>query len=152
MPLRGATFGRNHSQLTEVLCVSSAVRQYARSLAAQAEEAEADGEIPPLAEIGPLWAAAEQLRSSVDGIGYHLATGERGRYVRSSALVTFLLDDLRPRVSPLTNVVSDLTMLDGALARLAAALRMELADHDTDRRGGVVVGLRDEPSVKATPP
>jgi len=37
-PLRGATFGRNHSQLTEVLCVSSAVRQYARSLAAQAEK------------------------------------------------------------------------------------------------------------------
>ncbi|HEY1969582.1 MAG TPA: FUSC family protein, partial [Pseudonocardia sp.] len=151
-PLRGATFGRNHSQLTEVLCVSSAVRQYARSLAAQAEEAEADGEIPPLTEIGPLWAAAEQLRSSVDGIGYHLATGERGRYVGSSALVAYLLDDLRPRVSPLTNVVSDLTMLDGALARLAAALRMELADHDTDRRGGGVVGLRDEPSVKATPP
>jgi MFS family permease len=151
-PLRGATFGRNHSQLTEVLCVSSAVRQYARSLAAQAEEAEADGEFLPRADIGPLWAASEQLRRSVDEIGHHLATGERGRYVRSSALVAFVLDDLRLRESPLSNVVSDLTMLDGALARLAAALRMELADHDTDRRGGAAVGLRDEPSVKASPP
>jgi hypothetical protein len=63
-----------------------------------------------------------------------------------------VLDDLRLRSSPLSNVVSDLTMLDGALARLAAALRMELADHDTDRLGGAAVGLRDEPSVKASPP
>ena len=151
-PLRGATFGRNHSQLTEVLCVSSAVRQYARSLAAQAEEAEADPEVPPLADIGPLWAAAEQLRRSIGGIGQHLATGEQGRYVRSSSLVALLLDDLRPRLSPLSNVVSDLTMLDGALARLAAALRMEVTDHDTDLRGGDVVGLRDERSVKTSPP
>jgi hypothetical protein len=151
-PLRGATFGRNHSQLTEVLCVSSAVRQYARSLAAQAEEAEADGEILPWADIGPLWAATEQLRRSVDAIGHHLATGEQGRYVRSSALVASLLDDLRPQVSPLSNVVADLTMLDGALALLATALRMELGDHDTDRGGGDAVGLRDGPPVKASPP
>jgi hypothetical protein len=29
---------------------------------------------------------------------------------------------------------------------------MEIADHDTDRRGGDAVGLRDGPSVKASPP
>lgn len=151
-PLRGATFGRNRSQLVEVLCVSSAVRQYARSLAVQTEEVRAAGEFPPWADLGPLSAAAEQLRRSVDRIGHHLATGEQGRYVRSSSLVAFLLDDLRPQLSPLTNVVSDLTMLDGALARLAAALRMELADRDSDWRGGNAVGLRDEPSVKTSPP
>jgi hypothetical protein len=49
-------------------------------------------------------------------------------------------------------VVSDLTMLDGALARLAAALRMQVTDHDTDWRGRDAVGLRDEPSVEISPP
>jgi hypothetical protein len=142
-PLRRATFGRNHGQLTEVLCVSSAVRQYARSLAAGAEEVQADRQTVPWAAIGPLRAATEQLRTSVDGIEHCLATGEQGSYVRSSALVALLLDDLRPQRSTLSNMVADLTQLDGALARLAAALRMEVTDHDTDRPGGDAVGPRE---------
>ena len=40
-PLRRATFGRNSARLTELMSVSGAARLYARSLAAQAEEAEA---------------------------------------------------------------------------------------------------------------
>jgi hypothetical protein len=38
---------------------------------------------------------------------------------------------MRPRHSSVQHALRDLTMLDGALARLAAALQMDVADHDT---------------------
>jgi hypothetical protein len=47
-------------------------------------------------------------------------------------------------------VVSDLTMLDGAPARLAAVRRMELAGQDTERCRGDAAGLNDEPSVRTS--
>jgi uncharacterized membrane protein YgaE (UPF0421/DUF939 family) len=137
-PLRRATFGRNSAQLIEILAVSSAARQYARSLAALVEEAEADGVALPQADNGQLRAAAEQLRTSAEAIEHRIATGEHGRYVRFSALVALALDDLRLRRSPMVEALSDLTSLDGALARLATALQMDVDDHDTGQPTGVV--------------
>ena len=98
-PLRWTTFGHRSSQLIEVLAVTSAVRQYARSLAALVERAEADGEVLPWADDAPLRPAAKQLRTSVDAIARHLDTGENGRYVRSAALVAPSLDGLRRQPS-----------------------------------------------------
>ncbi|GAA1275191.1 FUSC family protein [Pseudonocardia aurantiaca] len=130
-PLRPVTFGRNSTQLTEILVVSSAARQHARSLAAVIEKADADGEVLPLADNRQLRAAAEQLQTATEAIERRIATGEHGRYVRSSALVALALDDLRLRQSPLAQALDDLTLLDGALARLATALQMDVDDHDT---------------------
>ena len=56
-PLRRATFGRNSTQLTELLSVGSAARQYARSLAAGLQDAEdGPGE--------PSWAGNPSLRNA----------------------------------------------------------------------------------------
>ena len=142
-PLRRATFGRNSTQLAELLSVSSAARQHARALAALVEHSEVDGEVMPWAESRPLRAAAEQLGTSVDAIEHRLATGEHGRYVRSSALVALALDDLRPRHSRLASAMRDLTLLDATLARLAAALQMDIADHDTGQLSGEALGAGD---------
>jgi hypothetical protein len=38
---------------------------------------------------------------------------------------------VRPRHGSLQHALRDLTLLDGALARLAVALQMEIADYDT---------------------
>jgi uncharacterized membrane protein YccC len=146
-PLRWATFGHRSSRLTEVLSVSSAARQYARSLAALVEQAEADGEVLPWADGAPLRPAAEQLRTSVDAIAHRLETGENGRYVRSAALVALSLDSLRRQPSRFAFALKDLTLLDGALARLATALGMPVGDHDTAGHGGADSGPGDRPSL-----
>jgi uncharacterized membrane protein YccC len=148
-PLRWTTFGHRSSQLTEVLSVSSAARQYARSLAALVEQAEADGEVLPWADDAPLRSAAEQLRTSVDAIAQRLETGENGRYVRSAALVALSLDGLRRQPSRFAFVLKDLTMLDGALAHLATALEMQVGDHDTTGHGRDDSDRRDHLSMTA---
>ena len=126
-PLRRATFGRNSTQLTELLVVAAAARQYARSLAAGVEVADE----PAWAGNVALQAGAGQLRFSLDAIEHRLRTGEHGCYVRSAALVALALVDVRGQHSPLQHALRDLTLLDGALARLATALQMDVADHDT---------------------
>jgi uncharacterized membrane protein YgaE (UPF0421/DUF939 family) len=129
-PLRRATFGRNSAQLTELLSVAAAARQYLRSLAAEVEDAA--GEWSAAGPVGGcLRVAADQLRRSLDAVEHRIRTGEHGCYTRSAALVTLTLDHLRPQDSPLRHALRDLTLLDGTLARLAAALQMDVADHDT---------------------
>jgi uncharacterized membrane protein YccC len=134
-PLRRATFGRNSAQLSELLLAGAAARQYARSLAAQVDAGEDDGdgtpEPLPWQENGPLRAAAAELRGSADAIERRIETGEHGTYVRAAALVELAAEEVRPRHSGLQHALRDLTMLDGALARLAAALDMRIRDHDT---------------------
>jgi hypothetical protein len=138
--LRPVTFARTSTQITQILAVSSAARQYARSLAAVVNHAEAAG--TGLPGVGPpsLRAAAGQLRTALKAIERRLATGEHGRYVRSSSLLALALDNLRRRHSPLSNALEDLTLLDGALAGLAATLRMEVTDHDTRQPTGGAPG------------
>jgi uncharacterized membrane protein YgaE (UPF0421/DUF939 family) len=128
-PLRRATFGRNSAQLTDLLAISAAVRLYARSLAAQAETGE-PGEQTRAADCA-LRAVAEQVRASTSAIERRIETGEHGCYVRASALVELAAEHVRPRHGALQHALRDLTLLDGALARLAAALQMEIQDHDT---------------------
>jgi uncharacterized membrane protein YccC len=148
-PLRWTTFGHRSSRLPEMLSISSAVRQYARSLAAVVEQAETDGEMLPWAEDAALRPAVEQLRTSVDAIAHRLDTGENGRYVRSSALVALTLDRLRRRPSRFGFALKDLTHLDGALARLATTLEMQVVDHDTTRHGGDADDRSDRTSMAA---
>ena len=80
--------------------------------------------------------AAEQLRTSIDAIGHRLGNGENGRYVRSDVFLALTLDRLRPHPSRFALVLKDLAHLDGALARLAIALEMEVGDHETPARSG----------------
>jgi uncharacterized membrane protein YccC len=135
-PLRSATFGRNSAQLTELLSVGAAARQYARSLAAGVADAEDRSAEASGAGNASLEAAAGQLRSSMDAVERRLRTGEHGCYVRSAALVALAIDDARPGGSPLPHALRDLTLLDGTLARLATALQMDVADHDTGAAPG----------------
>ena len=123
-PLRRATFGRNSDQLGEIRTVSAAARGYARSLAAAVESVHA-------CDLPALPAAADQLRASAAAIENRIATGEHGTYVRSAALVEIAARALPPGESPLRLALRDLTLLDGALARLAASLAMTVTDHDT---------------------
>jgi hypothetical protein len=102
--------------------------------------AEAAGTGLPGAGPPSLRAAAGQLRIALKAIERRLVTGEHARYVRSSFLLALALDNLRRRHSPLSNALKDLTLLDGALAGLAATLRMEVADHDTRQPTGEALG------------
>ncbi len=130
--LRSATFGRNSAQLAEIRTVSAAARNYARSLAA---EAEAAGPISSPA----LETAAGRLRASADSIDRRIETGEQETYVRSAALV-----EITSRAVPTGNAAArlalrDLALFDGALARLARALGMPVEDLDADERSPVFV-------------
>ncbi|MCW2616962.1 MAG: Fusaric acid resistance protein-like, partial [Modestobacter sp.] len=118
-------------------------------LAALVEQAEADGEVLPWADDASLRQAAEQLRTSVDAIAHRLDTGENGCYVRSAALVALALDSLRRQPSGFAFALKDLTLLDGALARLATALEMRASDHDTTGLGRTTAMRGDRPSVTA---
>jgi uncharacterized membrane protein YccC len=129
--LRRVTVGRTAGEIPEVLEVSAAARQYARSLAASLQEAEVAGDELPGRDDERLHAAAEQLLAALDAIEDHLVTGRPWVYTRSSSLLTLALDDLRRRRSPLANVLRDLTRLDGALARFASAIGMAVTDRDT---------------------
>ena len=124
VPLRSTTFGRNSAQLREIRAVSAAARHYARSLAAETEAAA--GCAP--AEFA---VAADQLRTSLASIEQRIETGCHGRYVRSAALVELTLRSVGTDQRDLRLALRDLTLLDGALARLAAALEMDVLDHDT---------------------
>jgi uncharacterized membrane protein YccC len=120
-PLRRAQFGRNAAQLVDVLSIAGAVRLYARSLAANASPAAGDA----------LRTAADQVRASTEAIERRIETGGGGCFVRSAALVELAAEQVRPRHGALQHALRDLTLLDGALARLAAALQMGIQDYDT---------------------
>jgi uncharacterized membrane protein YccC len=129
MPLRRATYGRNSAQLTEIRSVSSAARNHARSFAVCVESAT----IPPSPRLD---AAADQLRDSMANIEGRIETGQHATYTRSGALL-----ELAARETAADNVIaqrtlSDLTLLDGALARLALALQMSVVDYDTTPESG----------------
>src|SRR4051794_16246171 len=132
-PLRRATFGRNSAQLTDVLAISAAARLYARSLAAQAESSDDGAAGATRTEAGDraLRAMGEQVRASASAIERRIETGEHDTYVRASALVELAAEHVRPRHGSLQHALRDLTRLDGALARLAGALQMEISDYDT---------------------
>jgi uncharacterized membrane protein YccC len=146
-PLRWAIVGQRSSQLTEILSVSSAARQYARSIADLVDRAEADEEVLPWSDEAALRPAADQLRTSLDAIVQRLDTGENGRYLRSAAFLALTFDRLRQQPSRFAFALKDLSHLDGALARLAAALDMQVIDHDTTGQGGDSHSRRDLPSV-----
>jgi hypothetical protein len=139
--LRRVTFGRTSGHVTEILAVSSASRQYARSLAALLPDTEATGD-PPAADNGDrrLRGATGQLRASLDAIERRLTTGEDADYVRSASLFTLAVHDVGDRRPPLAVMLDDLTRLDGAMAALAAVLGMRVTDHDTQPVGAGPVG------------
>jgi uncharacterized membrane protein YgaE (UPF0421/DUF939 family) len=128
-PLRG--FGHTSSQITQLLGLATATRQYTRSLTGWTEDAESTEAQLSIADSPSLHAAAEQLRASLQAFEHRLTTGEQGTYVRSASLLAPALDELRQQPSRLADALRDLTLLDGALAGLAMALRMDVTDHDT---------------------
>ncbi|HZD96854.1 MAG TPA: FUSC family protein, partial [Micromonosporaceae bacterium] len=128
-PLRRATYGRNSAQLAEIRTVSSAARAHARSFAVGVESTK----IPRSPRID---AAAAQLRDSIASIDGRIETGRHATYTRSGALL-----ELAARETAADNVLAqrtlrDLTLLDGALARLALALQMTVIDYDTTPESG----------------
>ncbi|SHG81412.1 Fusaric acid resistance protein-like [Jatrophihabitans endophyticus] len=139
-PLRRATFGRNSTQLAEIRAVSSAARFYARSLG----DAVAELADPHLPALRP---AARDLRGSVAAIDTRLESGTHGTYVRAAALVERAARELPADAELAHLALRDLTLLDGALARFAAALDMQVRDHDTsDLLGGGGGGGHGAPS------
>ena len=129
-PLRRATFGRSSTQLTEIRAVASAARQSPVRLAAQVERAEAAARALPWPATPRWWTPAARLRTRWRGRAAP-PTGSTGATLRCSALVALALDRQRAEPSPVGDALRDLTLLDGALARLAAALDMAVTDLDT---------------------
>jgi uncharacterized membrane protein YccC len=128
-PLRSTTFGRNSAQLTEIASITAAARNYARSLAV---ETQAAGPItsPPLRQ------ATQQLHDCTTAIQERIQTGQHGTYVRSASLLELASRSLPPGDNPARLALRDLILLDGALARLAAALHMQVRDLDTAQDDG----------------
>ena len=123
-PLRHATFGRNSSQLAEIRAVSSAVRFYLRSMAESVRSIDLD-----VAELHP---AVADLRTSTAAVETRIETGAQGVYLRAAALIDDAARALPATADPsIALALRDLTMLDGAFARLARALDMQVRDHDT---------------------
>jgi uncharacterized membrane protein YgaE (UPF0421/DUF939 family) len=148
-PLPGPTvFGRAG---TRILVLTSATRQYARSLAASLEDAEDAGAQLPAADDPALRGAAEQLYTSLQAIEHRLATGEHGTYVRAASLLALALDDLRQRRSPGADVLHDLSLLDGTLAGLAIALGMDVTDHDTGQLTANIARFADQSHAGPSP-
>jgi uncharacterized membrane protein YgaE (UPF0421/DUF939 family) len=139
-PLRRVTFGRTSTQIGRILAVSSAARQYTRSLAVMVEGATAAGNGLPGADDPALHVAAGQLRISLQAIEHRLATGEHGRYVRSSYLLAVALDRFRQQQSPFAKALQDLAALDGALARLATVVQMDVTEPGTARLSETLSG------------
>ncbi len=129
-PLRSATFGRKSAQLAEIRSVSAAARNYSRSLAS---EADAVGHL----DNPTLVRAAAQLKASAEAIEKRIETGETKTFTRSAALFEVASRSLPPGESAASSALRDLTLLDGTLARLAAALQMEVTDFDTSTAGRV---------------
>jgi uncharacterized membrane protein YccC len=129
-PLRRTMFGRNSAQLAEIRSVSSAARHYARSFAvgvqslriiSQPTESQPDTALR-------FAAAADQFRESMAAIEHRIFTGDHGTFTRSASLIEQASRSDDPRTAL---VLRDLTLLDGALARLATALQMTVVDYDT---------------------
>jgi uncharacterized membrane protein YgaE (UPF0421/DUF939 family) len=123
-PLRSTTFGRNSTQLTDIVSITAAARDYVRSLAVEADAAGAITS-PELRQ------AAQQLRAGTSAIEARIEVGQHGSYVRSASLLELAARTLPAGDSPARFALRDLTLLDGALARLATALQMEVRDLDT---------------------
>lgn len=124
-PLQHATFGRHGSQLREILAVTAAARYYTRNLATGVRRWD------DLADL-PGWpTAAGQLRGSLAVIGERLEQRVTAPYVRSAALFDVVDRELPADRGRDHLVLRDLMLLDGAMARLAVALRLPVHDHDT---------------------
>jgi uncharacterized membrane protein YccC len=121
IPLRRGMFGRNSQQLAEFRAVSAAAGSYARSLAVGVEDS---------SQVVLLSDAARQLRASAAAIDRRLESGAHGSYVRSASLVELAMRGLPEGETPERLALRDLTLIDGALARLATALQMDVLDHD----------------------
>ena len=140
-PLRRTMFGRNSAQLAEIRSVSSAARHYARSFAAgvqsirptesQHSNKSAPTESGQITAVPKIAAAADQLRESMAAIEHRISTGDHGTFTRSASLIEQASRTDEPRTAL---ALRDLTLLDGTLARLATALQMTVADHDTTDR------------------
>ena len=123
-PLRGATFGRNSSQLTDIRSVSAAARTYARSLARQAERAR------PMDDAA-MRAVSAQMRREAERVRERIETGAHGTFTRSGALIEIASRQVPADDPAAALALRDLTAVDGAMARLATALRMDVEDLDT---------------------
>jgi hypothetical protein len=130
-PLRWAVLGDLNRGIGTTLASAAAARNYGRNLVA---DVEASGPLDPAARA-TLVAAAGALD---DSLGQLIEVSQGGRtttYLRSSALfdrVDRALEDVSP-ADPRRLVLRDLTLVDGALARMAAAWGMDVAGLDTGR-------------------
>jgi uncharacterized membrane protein YccC len=136
-PLQRGTFGRNSAQLVEVRTVSSAARNYVRSFVAGVQTARVRDN--PQVET-----AADQLRNSMAAIERRIETGEHGTYTRSASLVELAITSVPHDDAQTLTALHELTLLDGALARLAMALQMTVVDYDTTEQAPDSQADRDQ--------
>jgi hypothetical protein len=128
-PLRWAVLGDLNRGIGTTLAAAAAARNYGRNLVA---DVEASGPLDDGARA-TLAAAAAALDASVTRLIEVSEGGPTGTYLRSAALfdqVDRALEDIS-RGDPRRLVLRDLTLMDGALARMAAAWGMDVASLDT---------------------
>jgi uncharacterized membrane protein YccC len=131
-PLRIGLLGHRQTRLNEGLAVASAARYYARNLAAGVEYSD-------VRSTPAMDAAAARLLSSLTALrefseGARADSPGDGVYVRSAALFDQAYRaaaDPDDSIGDTRLVVRDIMLLDGAMARLARARGMTVADTDT---------------------
>jgi hypothetical protein len=117
--LCAAPFPAQLRQLTEFASITAAAQNYARCLAGEFQVA---GPI-----TNPQLRQADQpLHQCATAIEERIQTGQHGTHVRSASLIELALRTVPAGDNPARPALRDLTLLDGALARLAAALHMQV--------------------------
>jgi hypothetical protein len=116
--------------ISRVLQLASAARNYSRNLVADTERAEPADDGTRL----DIELASATLRHSLDVVAGALTGSRDGVYTRSSALFDRAerrLEERSSTVGPAQLAIRDLMLIDGTMAGLAGLLRLAVTDYDT---------------------
>jgi Fusaric acid resistance protein-like len=135
-PLRRALWGNADENTMRALRLTTASRNYSRSLVVDADTSG----LPDCAPYPDIAHASAVLHQSMEVVARAVTGVRDGTYARSSALFDRAERSLEVCVHPYTSfefALHDLTLLDGTMAHLAELMGLAINDYDT-------VGIGDD--------
>jgi hypothetical protein len=129
-PLRRNLFGTLDEETGQVMRLASASRNYGRNLVA---DIEATGPVDAVTQAG-VERASTTLHNSIEAVADALTGPRDVTYIRSSALFEWAEQQLDERFAVPDGgqlAIRDLKLIDGAMARTAEVMGLNIADYDT---------------------